>query len=101
MCQLPAECFDPGSRIATKHYATAISQKVDPKYKGLLFHVKQDVIRNCNARDRKVANVERLVFSWLKNKINYSKFNTLWKATNVKEIIEEELIQAGGKASIN
>lgn len=76
-------------------YAMAIAKKVDPKYKGLLFQVKEDILR-VDALDRKVPNLDRLAFGWLKNKNNYSKFNALWKATNVKEILDDERVQAGG-----
>jgi len=95
LSELPDECFDP-SPTGKKYYAEH-TKKLDPKYKGLLFQIKDHAI---NARAYgggiDVANLDQLIFTWLKNRQNYSKFHDLWKATKVKEILEDEHIQAGG-----
>jgi len=97
VAQLPAECFDQSSASGRKAYADAI-KAVDAKYKGLLFHIKDDVLKAPQGPDgqREVANLDRLVFGWLKGKLNYAKFHSLWKATKVKEILDDEHVQAGG-----
>jgi hypothetical protein len=104
MHQLPDECFDPSSASGRKGYATAI-QKLDARYKGLLFQIKEDVLKagataQAGGR-REVANLDRLVFGWLKAKLNYSKFHARWKATKVKEILDDERVQAGGNYKKN
>lgn len=94
---LPAECFDQSSASGRKAYADAI-KTVDAKYKGLLFQIKDDVLQAPQGPggQREVANLDRLVFGWLKGKLNYAKFHSLWKATKVKEILDDERVQAGG-----
>jgi hypothetical protein len=93
---LPVECFDPTSAEGRRNYANAI-KGVEPKFKGLLFQIKDDVLQAQGpAGSREVVNLDRLVFGWLKSKLNYSKFHSLWKDTQVKEILDDERIQAGG-----
>ena len=70
---------------------------MDTKHVGFFFQYRVELLQPyiLDGNEGNAPSIESLYLKWLMK--NYFKFNTLWKETQVEEILAEERLQAKGK----